>query len=336
MQTQPNPTLDDVARRAGVSTATVSRCLNAPAKVSGKTRERVMAAVTALGYTPHFGARAMAARRTHTIGAVIPTMENAVFARGLQAFQEGLHAAGYTLLVASSAYDPVVEAEQVRALVARGADGLLLIGRTRDRALTDFLSARGVPALLAWVVEGEGVSVGFDNRAAMRALAEAVLAEGHRRIAMISGLTTGNDRASERLAGLREALAAAGLTRAGLPLEEVPYGIETGGAAFARLMEARPRPTAVMCGNDVLAAGALAKAAEMGLRVPEDVSITGFDDIELARIVPPGLTTAHVPHRDMGARAAEVLIALVEGGDAASVTLACPVVRRGSLGPPRG
>ena len=142
------PTLDDVAREAGVSTATVSRCLNNSEKVTAKTRERVARAIDLLGYSPNFGARAMAAKRTFTIGAIIPTMENAIFARGLQAFQEALYAQGYTLLVASSAYKPEIEAEQIRALVARGADGLLLIGYDRDPSIYDFLARRGVPTLV--------------------------------------------------------------------------------------------------------------------------------------------------------------------------------------------
>ncbi|MEP1388379.1 LacI family DNA-binding transcriptional regulator, partial [Yoonia sp.] len=166
------PTLDDVARAAGVSTATVSRCLNAGDKVSKPTRDKVMQAVEALGYTPNFNARAMAARRTHTIGAIIPTMENAIFARGLQAFQETLHDHGYNLLVSSSAYRPELEAEQIRALVARGAEGLLLIGYEREKAVYDYLDRRGIPTMLAWAYRSDlsRSSVGFDNRASMRML----------------------------------------------------------------------------------------------------------------------------------------------------------------------
>ena len=144
------PTLEDVARRAGVSTATVSRCLNEPARVTDATRERVTDAVAALGYSPNFGARALAARRTRTIGAVIPTMEHAIFARALQAFQEALQAKGFTLLVASSSYQPDLEEEQIRALVARGAEGLLLVGHDRPERVYEFLEMQNVPALIAW------------------------------------------------------------------------------------------------------------------------------------------------------------------------------------------
>ena len=308
------PTLDDVARTAGVSTATVSRCLNSPDRVVQTTREKVMNAVEALGYTPNFGARVMAAKRTYTIGAIIPTMENAIFARGVQAFQEELRDHGYTLLVSSSAYRPDVEEEQIRTLVARGADGLLLIGYDRDPSLYRYLRQQEIPVLVAWAFEAgnEQPSIGFDNRASMRALAQEVLKLGHRRIGVISGITKGNDRAAQRLQGIRDALAAGGLSGDSLKVVEIPYEIENGATAFEQLLTKDPSLTAVMCGNDVLAVGALRQAREMGLDVPGAVSITGFDDIELARIVVPALTTVHVPHREMGRKAAIELVEMVK------------------------
>ena len=308
------PTLDDVAREAGVSTATVSRCLNTSDLVSEKTRDKVMSAVELLGYTPNFGARAMAAKRTFTIGAIIPTMENAIFARGLQAFQERLHEKGYTLLVSSTAYRPELEAEQIRSLVSRGADGLLLIGYERDKSVYDYLERRHFPTLVAWAFSDNSPlpSVGFDNRASMLELSNTVLSMGHREIAVISGIVEGNDRAARRLQGIRDSLNAHGLDPDRAPVIETPYEIENGAKAFERLMRGRGRPTAIMCGNDVLAVGAMQRAREMGLDVPNDVSITGFDDIELARIVTPQLTTVHVPHRRMGRLAADELIRMVE------------------------
>ena len=203
------PTLEDVARRAGVSTATVSRCLNTPEKVIEATRARVMEAVEALGYSPHFGARAMAARRTNTIGAIVPTLANAIFAEGLQAFQERLSAGGYDLLLASSSYQPDQEAAQIKSLIARGADGLLLIGHDRSDSVHAFLDQRGLPVVAAWAFDPEGrlPSVGFDNYQAMRALSEAVIAEGHKRIGYISAPTDGNDRARARLSAIKAAMA---------------------------------------------------------------------------------------------------------------------------------
>ena len=306
---RPLPTLQDVARLAQVSTATVSRCLNAPGQVSEATRHRVRAAISTLDYSPNFGARAMAARRTSTIGAIIPTMENAVFARGLQAFQDELRAHGFTLLVGCTDYRADVEAEQVRALVARGADALLLIGHARDPELYQFLEMQGVPTLVTWAYDRAEArpSVGFDNRAAMREMADAVLARGHRDLALISAATERNDRAAARRDGCRDALAAAGLDPDGLRVIETVYGIDEGAAAFGTILERAPGTTAVLCGNDVLAVGALRRARQMGLEVPRDVSIVGFDDIELAGAAYPALTTVHVPHRAMGRRAARAL-----------------------------
>ncbi len=330
------PTLDDVARLAGVSTATVSRCLNNPDRVVEKTRKRVMEAVQTLGYTPNFAARVMAAKRSFTIGAIIPTMDNAIFARGLQAFQEELHRRGYTLLVASSAYSPDIEEEQIKALVARGADGLLLIGHDRDSAVYDYLDVQGIPTLCAWSIlpETRLPSVGFDNHGAMKALTQEVLKLGHENIAMISAVSKGNDRAQSRIDGFRDAIRDKGLEPDHAMVVETTYEIESGAQGFVQIMKNDAQVTAVLCGNDVIAAGALRAAKEMGYRVPEDISITGFDDMELGRIVEPTLTTVHVPHHRMGTKAAQELVAMVERKSAdVPHCLETQVVMRDSLGP---
>ncbi|WP_209596336.1 LacI family DNA-binding transcriptional regulator [Ruegeria sp. HKCCSP351] len=328
------PTLDDVAKAAGVSTATVSRCLNNPQQVVEATRKRVLSTVEELGYTPNFAARVMAAKRSFTIGAIIPTMENAIFARGLQAFQEEIHQRGYTLLVSSSAYEPEAEKDQIRTLVARGADGLLLIGHDRDADIYDYLDRRKVPALVAWsfLPDKPVPSVGFDNRKAMKAMADQIIRQGHTRLATISGISSGNDRARLRIAGIKSAMAEHGLQPDDLMVIEATYEFENGATAFRDLMASDTPPTAVLCGNDVLAVGALRQAQKMGLRVPDDVSITGFDDIEIARIVIPALTTVHVPHREMGQKAAQELIRMIETNSSGqSLELSTHLVTRDSL-----
>src|SRR6056297_3475622 len=226
------PTLRDVAARAGVSTATVSRALNTPGQVSEATRDRVMQAVADLGYAPNFGARALAAKRTNTFGAVIPTMDNAIFARGLQAFQDRLREDGVTLLVASSSYRPEQEEEQIHALITRGAEALLLIGHDRTEAAYALLDRQRIPYLVTWAWEAQAPrpSVGFDNRAAMQALAAEVIALGHCRLGLITADPSGNDRARARIDGVRAAMAAAGLDPATLRIEQTPYSIAGGGA----------------------------------------------------------------------------------------------------------
>ena len=329
------PTLEDVAIRAGVSTATVSRSLNVPDRVSQVTRERVMDAVRELGYAPNFGAQALAAKRTNTFGAIIPTMENAIFARGLQAFQEELSLEGITLLVASSSYSVEIEEKQMRALVARGADALLLIGHDRTPHSYAFLGNRKIPYVVAWVYDSSmpRLSIGFDNRKAMSVLTREVLKLGHRSIGVITADCKENDRARDRLAGVKDAIEEMGLDPALLRIVETTYSIGNGARAFSELIEGRDRPTAVMCGNDVLAAGALMMARNLGISVPGDVSITGFDDIEIAEIVYPALTTVHVPHREMGRGAARLLIALRNGEDPGpSIELEAHVQWRKTLG----
>lgn len=329
------PTLHDVAEAARVSTATVSRCLNFPDKVAPETRQKVQSAIAALGYSPNFGARVMAARRTNTIGAIIPTMDNAIFARGLEAFQEELRKHGFTMLVASTAYQPEIEEEQIRSLIARGADALLLIGYQRDPEIYRLLDAQGVPALLTWAFDAASPlpAIGFDNFTAMRQMAVNVIEMGHRRLALISADTTNNDRAQARRAGIERAMADAELNPKDLQFVQTAYGIDEGATAFETLMAGQP-PTAILCGNDVLAVGALKRARDMGLSVPRDVSIVGFDDIELAQVAFPALTTVHVPHEEMGRRAGAALAQyLKDGKPIISTELATHIVHRETLGP---
>ncbi len=327
------PTLQDVATHAGVSTATVSRCLNLPDVVSEATRQRVLAAIKALDYSPNFGARALVAKRTLTIGAIIPTMENAIFAEGLQAIQDVLQAEGYMLLVSSSGYDPEAEADAIHTLAARGADGLLLIGLDREPSVYEFLATQSIPSVIVWTHEPNGAipSVGFDNAAAMEEMTRHALKLGHRRIGVISGMTAGNDRARSRVVGVTSAMAEAGL--APPCVIETTYGIQEGGAALDQLLAEAPDLTLVICGNDVLAAGAIRKARALGRRVPDDLSITGFDDIGLAALVEPSLTTVRVPHRAMGEAAARTILALVAGEPASGQALPTTLMLRDSLGP---
>lgn len=334
----PIPTLQDVATRADVSTATVSRCLNFPDQVAKQTREKVMSAVRDLGYSPNFGAKALAARRTHTIGAIIPTIENSIFARGLQAFQEEIRRHGFTMLVASTSYCPEIEEEQIRTLVARGADALLLIGHDRDPEIYRFLETQGVPALIAWAFEAGSTrpSVGFDNKAAMFEMAREVISLGHQQIALITAELAPNDRAQARLTGIKAAMTAAGLDPTRLQVVETSIGFEQGAAAFEAILREDPGVTSIFCGNDVLAVGALGRARELGIKVPDDLSVLGFDDIELARIAYPPLTTVHVPHREMGRRAGLALAQRVTSErPLVPIELKTKPVFRKTLAPPR-
>ena len=332
----PLPTLQDVADLAAVSTATVSRCLNNSGHVTEKTRLKVQQAIKTLGYSPNFGAQALAAKRTNTIGAIIPTMENAIFARVMQAFQETLAENGITLIIASCSYRPELEEEQIRSLVARGADALFLMGQSRPAATYQFLARRNIPYVLAWAhkKESQHCYIGFDNQAAAQTITRQVLELGHRNLGVIVGLTRNNDRARDRITGIEHAIADYGAQTAPLQVIEAEYTFQEGAKALDQLLANPTPPTAVICGNDVLAVGAVKRAKQLGLAVPEDLSITGFADIEVSELIDPELTTVHVPHREMGIAAAKSLIAMLKTQTPVeSHLLETRIVNRQSLGP---
>jgi LacI family transcriptional regulator len=333
------PTIGDVARRAGVSTATVSRVVNQPEAVRPALRAKVQAAVVQLGYLPHAGARTLKSRRTGTVGAVFPTIDNAIFAKAIDALQRRLAEADHQLLIATSGYDPVVEESQALHLLARGADALLLCGNAQRTSLLARLRKRGVPVLhvMSWPLPAGMEGLGFDNARAMGQVVRYLLDLGHRRIAMLAGITRDNDRAAARLRGVREALAAAGLALPAARVVERPYGLAPAREGFARLMEAPQPPTAVVCGNDVLAFGALLEAQRRGIAVPDEVSIVGFDDLELASHLQPALSTVHVPAEAMWRRAADRVLAGLRGEALARETeVEVTLVVRGSTGPAPG
>jgi LacI family transcriptional regulator len=275
------PTIEDVARRAGVSTATVSRVVNHPEGGRPALRARVESAVAQLGYVPHAGARTLRSRRTGTIGAVFPTVDNAIFAKAIDALQRRLAEADHQLLIATSGYDPAVEESQALNLLRRGADGLVLCGCAQRPALLARLRSRGVPVVhvMSWPLPPGHIGVGFDNAGATRQVVRYLLDLGHRRIAMLAGVTRDNDRAAERVRGVREGLAAAGLTLPPEAITERRYALAPARDGLRYLLGASPRPTAIVCGNDVLAIGAMLEAQRLGLDVPRDLSIVGFDDL---------------------------------------------------------
>ena len=330
------PGLKDVAALVGVSTASISRCINNPQKVAEPTRLRIQKAIELLGYVPHFGGRALAINRTNTIGAIIPSMENAVFAGGLQAFQEALRHAKVTLLVGSSNYNATQEYDQIRSLLSQGADGLLLIGKDRPKNTQDFLERNSVPHVLAWCFEEHmsSLTVGFDNRKSGQKITKHVIEHGHQKLAVIAGLREGNDRSHERILGIEDAVKANPAVEI-VAIEECKYSFNEAGAALYRVLALGKSPTAIICSSDVLAVGAMLRTKDLGLRVPDDLSITGFDDINLARVVTPGLTTVRVPQQEMGRKAALILLDLINpnrsNAELQSIELTTPIITRGTL-----
>lgn len=331
------PTIEEVAAAAGVSTATVSRALNLPGSVREALRKRVEAAVAELGYVPNAGARSMMLRRSGTIGAIFPTVDNAIFATAIDALQRRLSEAGQQLLIATCDYDPDAEMRQAVNLVARGADALALCGAGQRPELLEFLRQRGLPCVHVMTLSDDPamISVGFDNAGAIAQAARYLIDLGHRRIAMLAGVTRDNDRAAARVLGARTALRQAGLSLPANRLVERKYGIAAAREGFRELMQVSPAPTAVLCGNDVLAFGALLEAQRLGIAVPKAVSIIGFDDLELANQLQPALTTVRVPAEEMWRTAADRLLAALRGETAPRRSeIEVSLVVRGSTGPP--
>lgn len=317
MENDQAPTIDDIAKAAGVSTATVSRVLNTPKVVRPKLRKRVEDHVRELGYVRHGAARALASARSHTVGVVIPTLDSAIFSSGVNAMESHLRENGYTLVLSVTNYDHAQEFIQVRRLIERGVDAMILVGRDHDDDTIRLLTQRKCPFVTTWAFaeQSEMPCVGFDNHDAAREITQHLIDLGHRRIAAISGIMDGNDRARDRIAGVRSALDAKGLTFEPDDLIESVYEITAGRSAMKRLMNnpGPKRPTAVFCGNDVLAIGAVLEAQSLGLDVPGEVSVVGFDDLPLAEHLRPALTTMHVPSRRMGQAAADFVLSAISG-----------------------
>jgi LacI family transcriptional regulator len=324
-------TLEDVAQVAGVSTATVSRVLSKPEVVRASTRLKVMSAVRQLDYQPDAAARALASGRSRTVGCVIPTLDHAIFARSTQALQTTLASAGYQLLVASHNYDPATEFEVVRVLQQRGVDALVLVGTDHAPRLWKALRDWNRPALLTWSCDARLPSIGFDNESAARVATEHLLSLGHRRIGVISGQTVHNDRARSRIEGVRLALKRAGLKLLPSLVTEQVFNLNGGRKGLVTLMETRQPPTAIFCGNDLLAAGALLEAQRTGLSVPGQLSICGIDNQELSESVNPGLTTINLPTQDLGRITAKSVLSAITGDPiAAQSLLPFELVVRGS------
>src|SRR5690349_9130392 len=295
------------------------------------------AAIEKLRDVPHGAARALRSRRSDMIGAVVPSFDYALYARTTSALQREADARGYALVLAAHYYDVATEVRVTRQLVQHGVDAFMFVGLDHDPALFALLDRYGRPYVLTWGVDASGMhpSIGFDNRAATYAITRHLLDLGHRRFALISAPTPGNDRSRERGAGVRAALAVAGLSLADDRVRYAPIALESGTRAMRELLALRPRPTAVVATNDVFAVGAMLACREAGVRVPDDISITGVDDTDLGATQTPGLTSIRTPIVEIGRAAAHQLVARLEGRPAElSQALPFALVRRGSTGAP--
>lgn len=332
-------TLETLAARSGISAATLSRALNHPQQVRAPLRARAERVLRDAGYVAHGAARSLASKRSRTMGAIVPTIDSSLFAGIVEGLQQAIHVGGYQLLLASSRYDLEQESADVRALLERGIDGLMLIGSLHAPETLSMLLGRGVPfvttchhdATAAWP------TIGWDNERESERIADYLLDIGHRRFGIIAGIGAGNDRAADRLTGFRRALAERNVRLPDAAVLERAYSVPAARQAMAVLLRLPQRPSAVLCGNDILAYGALQECLWQELRVPQDISISGFDNIEMAAHCRPGITTVDVPAAEIGAIAGSTLMQAQQGGASAPPAhtfVELELIVRGSTAPP--
>ena len=337
----PRPNIEDVARLAGVSTATVSRALHEPGKVSPGTAARVHAAVQEIGYTLNIAARTLRQRRSNALLVVVPSIGNTFYGEVLAGIEAAAHAAGQTILIGDSAQDPAREAAYLAWLRNGRADGVFLMTRPEiDWSAVAPVAETGLRPVV--MISEPAVStdmplVSIDHRRGAADITAHLIAAGHRRIAHLAGPDTTGLRAL-RLEGWRDAHRAAGLAAdPGLVLAG-DFTAESGARAAPLLMALAPRPTAVFCANDEMAMGLIGALARQGIRVPQDISIAGFDDIQFAACFVPAITTIRQPRRAMG-EAAVALMHRLLGRDGADMTapvqhiLPFTLMLRDSVGP---
>ncbi len=331
--------LADVAKLAGCAPATISRAINNPEKVSSEKRFRIERAMLELGYVRNHAARALRSQRSHMVGVLIPTLDYALYARLVGAANARFSKAGISTLIATFDFDLDAELKEARLLLERGAEALILVGNQHRPQLYGLLDQFEVPFVKTYAFDPEGScpTVGFDNSSAAARIARHLAHLGHRKICVISGITRDNDRTTMRLEGIRVELQAHGITLRDSMIVERPYSISDGRKA-CRLLLSRdiPPPTAIICGNDVLALGALIECTARGMEVPGDISVAGFDNLEFAMHSNPPLTTINVPAEEMGVNAAGYILGELNGDEVALHTsVEVQLILRNSSAPPK-
>jgi LacI family gluconate utilization system Gnt-I transcriptional repressor len=307
------PTIHDVAAEARVSAITVSRALRTPARVSPEARARIDSAVRRLGYVGNRIAGNLSAGRSTVVAVVVPNMRNAFFASMIDTLCERLEPAGFQILVASSRYDSSAERRVVESLLGWHPAAIVLVGSNRGRALQGLLRRSGVLVVETWDL-GEPVDtvIGFSHRAVGHAIGSHLLETGRRRIGFIGAALDKDVRAHARCEGFRAALREQGRE----PVAEVALAglasVHAGGRGLRELLALAPSADAAFCSNDTLALGALFECHRLGVRVPDDLALAGFGDLDASAYAVPSLTTVRPPGEEIGRRAAGLVLERAE------------------------
>ena len=295
----------EVARRAGLSVATVSRVFNSPGIVQAETRAKVLKIATDVGYVANASARTLRTRHSNVLGVVLPTLTNPVFAECLQGIADEAALSGYAILPCTTEYDHRNEVDAVARLLASGVDGLVLVVSNPDEsAALAQVRDTDKPYVLAYHRSDKHACVGVDNVGAVQALIGRLTQAGHQHIGMVTGQLHASDRAQQRCRGYALGMQAAGL--APLPIWEVPFAATAVQALQARMSEQAP-PTALVCSNDLLAIRAIRAASMAGFSVPDDLCVVGFDGIAMGADLAPSLASISQPNRQIGSACVSLL-----------------------------
>lgn len=301
----------DVARLAGVSVATVSRALSSPEKVSPESLEKVHTAIAEVGYRPNMLARNFRSARAYAVVVLVPDIANPFYSLFIRALEDRAHQKGYAVLLGDTRGTPERELEYVRRVETRLADGIVQLRPSSEKSQNNI--PPDVPCVNACGCEyTTGPAIRIDNRGAARSMVNYLISLGHRRIGVISGLKD-NPHVIERLEGYKEALAEAGIEFDKELIAEGDFTMWSGLNAAFQFCNMAERPTAIFSMNDEMAIGAMQTLKNRGIRIPEDISVTGFDDIAYAKYSDPSLTTISQPAEEMGKMAMDMLLKVIEG-----------------------
>lgn len=305
-------TLHDVAKLAGVAPITASRALNTPEQVSDEVRRKVAEAVARTGYVPNRLAGGLASARSRLVAAVVPTIAGPVFLETVQSLTEALAERGYQLMLGQAGYAGSREDALLEAIIGRRPDGIVLTGVLHSAEGRRRLLAAGIPVVETWDLTPTPIDmlVGFSHAEVGRAVAAFLQARGRRRFAVVSG---DDERARRRCAAFQAATLALGLPEPNLVFVPAPTTLRRGRSGLAELLQAAAGIDAVFCSSDLLALGVLTEARVRGLRVPEQLAVVGFGDLEFAADIDPALTTVHINGAAIGRQAAQFIVDRAEG-----------------------
>lgn len=310
-----------VAKAARVSPSTVSRSFNHPEMVKLATRKKIDAAVRKLGYIRNRAAQTIHGIRSGTIGLIVPTVDQAIFAELIQSFSTAVELRGFTILLASHGYSLEREYALIRKMLEHRVDGIALIGIEHSEDTFGILAQQNTPALLLWNYADDAPlpCVGSSNFDAGFLIGQHVADLGHEKIATIFPPLGGNDRASLRLDGVMHAMHKAGQKIRDEWRLETPYSVAAAKCSVVELINADEQPTAIICGNDVLAWGALHALSRQGILVPSSVTVTGIGDFNGSKDFEPSLTTVRIPARTIGEKGADAIVQLITSSGQADV-----------------